>query len=69
MTIDLNYDQSQAVRRGEAVRLIAQDLGEVVVLQASAYEEALAEEREKAGWARLSKKAADRWGRENPFES
>jgi hypothetical protein len=69
MTLDLNQDQSQAVMRGETVRLSSHDLGEVVVLQLAAYEEALAEERERAGWSQLGKKAAERWGQENPFES
>lgn len=69
MTLDLNQDQSQAVMRGEPVRITSDALGEIVVLQVAAYEEALAEEREKAAWSKVGRKASERWGQENPFES
>jgi hypothetical protein len=68
MTLELTEEQRQAVQRGEAVRLSGTDLGKVVVLSASAFEGALLEEREKAEWAQLGRNAAERWGRENPYE-
>jgi ASC-1-like (ASCH) protein len=71
--IELTEQQRQAVKQGEAIRLLAPELGEdVVLLRAEAYDtirELLEEEREKAGWAKLARKAAVRWAEENPLES
>jgi hypothetical protein len=69
--IDLTEAQRQAVKKGEAVRLIDPESGEELVLLAAAAYEALRErredEQEKAAWAKLARKAADRWAQENPF--
>jgi hypothetical protein len=66
MTVELTEEQRQAIQRGEAVRLSVMDLGEVVVLPASAFV-ALLNEQDKAAWAKLARKAATRWAQENPF--
>jgi len=64
MMLNLNADQSQAVERGEAVRLPS-DMGEIVVVRAKAYERSLAE-RENAGRGKSATKDAQHWGRDNP---
>jgi hypothetical protein len=68
MTLNLTDAQSQAVKRGEAVRVNSNDLGEVVVLPAATYQ-LLSEEQDIAASKQLSGKALVRWGRENPYEA
>ena len=69
--IDLTEEQRQAILKGEAVRIPSPEIGEdLVLLRGALYEkirELLEEEREKAEWAKLSRKAANRWAQENPF--
>ena len=69
--IELTEKQRQALRNGEAVRVPALDNGEeVVLLRGEDYDRIqalLEDEREKASWAGLSRKAATRWAQENPF--
>jgi hypothetical protein len=71
MNIELTAEQQQAVQKAEAVRLTVPELnGDLVLLPAEQYEslrEFLDDEREKAAWARLARKAANRWAEENPF--
>jgi hypothetical protein len=71
MTIELTEEQRQAVRNGQPVRLTIPDLGgDLVLLPAEHYESIRAlveDEQEKVAWARLARKAADRWAEENPF--
>jgi hypothetical protein len=71
MNIELTEEQKQAVRNGEAVRLTVPELdSDVVLLRAEQYENLLEfseDEREKAAWAKLARKAANRWAEENPF--
>ena len=71
MTIELTEEQRQALRNGKTVRLTIPELGgDLVLLPAERYEsirELLEDEQEKAAWARLARKAADRWAEENPF--
>ena len=68
MSLELSDAQRQAVQRGEPVRLTADDLGDVVVLQAQAYEELVRADADKVAWAKVARKAADRWAEENPFQ-
>jgi hypothetical protein len=63
----LTAEQAEAVKSGKPIRVEVEDVGEVVVLLPAALAELLEEEREKAAWARVSRKAADRWAQENPF--
>jgi hypothetical protein len=69
--IQLTEEQSQALRNGEPVRLPAPELGkEVVLLRGEDFariQMLLQDDREKAAWAALGRKAADRWAQENPF--
>lgn len=65
MTIHLTEDQRQAVQRGEPVRVEALGLGEVVVLPAELYEEERQGDADLAAWAKLSRKAASKWAKEN----
>ena len=67
MTIHLTEDQRQAVQRGEPVRVEALGLGEIVVLQAELYDEEHHADAELAAWAKLSRKAASKWAKENPY--
>ena len=69
MTIDLNAEQFEAVRRGEPVRLITSGLGEVVVFKASEYEAQLDDDRCIAEWVQFGLDTSDRWSKENPFET
>jgi hypothetical protein len=70
MNIQLTDQQKQAARNGEAVRLTVPELdSDFVLLRAEKYElirDLLEDEREKAAWAKLARKAADRWAEENP---
>lgn len=68
MTVELSEEQRQAVRRGEAVRIVLDELGELVVVPAKEYDAMVEEERNKAAWARLARNAACSWGKENAFE-
>jgi hypothetical protein len=65
--MNLTAEQVDAVKNGQTVRVQVPGVGEVVVLLPSALTELLEEERDKASWARLSRKAAERWAQENPF--
>ena len=69
--MNLTLEQIEAVKKGEAVKLPLPEVGgEVVLLRAETYEEMrdmLQDDREKAAWAALGRKAADRWAHENPF--
>ncbi len=69
--IQLTQEQSQALRNGEAVRLPMPELGKEVVLLCGAdfarIQMLLEDDREKAAWASLGRKAAKRWAEENPF--
>jgi hypothetical protein len=71
MHIELTEEQRQAVMNGKTVLLTIPELGgDLVLLRADLYEsirDVLEDEREKAAWAKLSRKAADRWASENPF--
>ncbi len=69
--IELTQEQSQALRNGEPVRLLLAELGKEVVLVCAKdfarIQILLEDDREKAAWAALGRKAADRWARENRF--
>lgn len=69
--IQLTEEQSQALRDGKPVRLPLLDVGqEVVLLRGEDFariQMLLDDDREKAAWATLSRKAAIRWAEENPF--
>ena len=69
--IQLTEKESHALRNGEVVRVFLPDLGQdVVVLRAEDFarmQMLLEDGREKAAWAALGRKAAIRWGQENPF--
>ena len=71
MNIELTEDQGQAVRDGKTVLLTVPELGgELVLLRAERYEsirDFLQDQQEKAAWAKLARKAADRWAEENPY--
>lgn len=69
MTIDLNAEQIDAVKRGETVRLVTSGLGEVVIVRASEYKAQFEDDRCVAEWIQLGMESADRWARENPFET
>jgi hypothetical protein len=71
MHVESTEHQQQAVRNGEAVRVrvpgIATDL---VVLRAEEYDrlrECREDEQERAAWAKLTRKAANRQAAESPF--
>ncbi len=67
--IELTETQREAVRRGQAIRLAAPEIGvDVVLLRAELYEsirELLIDEQEKAAWAGCGRKAAENWIQEN----
>ena len=69
--IQLTEEQNQALRNGEPVRLPWPDLGkEVVLLRGEDFariQMLLEDDREKAAWAAVGRKAASRWAQENPF--
>ncbi len=69
--IQLTDEQNQALLKGEPVRLPLSDLGqEVVLLRGEDFariQMLLQDDREKAAWAAVGRKAADRWAQENPF--
>jgi len=69
--IELTEMHRQALRNGEAVRVSSPELGEDVVLVRGAdfarIQMLLEDEREKAAWAAVARKAASRWAEENPF--
>jgi hypothetical protein len=71
MNIELTEEQRQAVRDGKMVRLTVPELGgELVLLRAEHCEslgDLLQDEQEKAAWAKLARKAANRWAEENPY--
>ena len=71
MRIELTEQQQQAIRQGEAVRVTVPEMdGDLVLLRADQYadlRESLEDEREKAAWAKLGRKAANRWAGANPF--
>ena len=64
--MDLTAEQVTAVKNGETVHVQMPGVGEVIVLLPTALMELLEEEREKAAWARLARKAAEQWAQENP---
>jgi hypothetical protein len=63
--MQLTAEQQEAVKSGQAVHVQVPDVGEVVVLLPDALMELLEEERAKAAWARVARKAAERWSRES----
>jgi hypothetical protein len=69
--IELTEKHRQALRNGEAVRVPSPEIGEEAVLLRGAdfarIQMLLEDEREKAAWATVARKAASRWARENPF--
>jgi hypothetical protein len=69
--IELTEKHRQALRNGEAVRVPLPEMGEEVVLIRGAdfarIQLLLEDEREKAAWAEVARKAATRWAEENPF--
>lgn len=70
--IELNEKQQQALRNGEAVRVAAANMSEdLVLLRGEDYariQALLEDEREKAAWAGVARKAGTRWAQENAFE-
>ncbi len=71
MTIELTELQRQAVKNGEAVRVLVPEIGEdVVLLSAAHYEsirELLEDQREQQGVLRYAMKQAAKVARENPY--
>ena len=67
MTIYLTDDQQQAIERGEPVQVEALGLGEIVVVSAELYNEARQADAELAAWAEVSREAANKWAKENPY--
>jgi len=65
--MNLTAEQLEAVKKGETVHVQMPGVGEVLVLLPAALTELLEEEREKAAWARLARKAAERWASENSY--
>ena len=65
--MNLTVEQVEAVKKGETVHVQMPGVGEVLVLLPGALTDLLEEEREKTGWARLARKAAERWAQDNPF--
>ena len=67
----LTVEQIESLRRGEPVRLNPPELGENVVViresQLSQLRELLDDEKEKAAWAQLARKARDSWSQENAY--
>jgi hypothetical protein len=67
----LTVEQIESLRRGEPVRLSPPELGEsVVVIRETEFrglQELLEDEKEKAGWAQLARKARDSWAEENAY--
>jgi hypothetical protein len=72
VNIELTEEQRQAVTDGKTVRLTVPELGgDLVLLRAERYErirDLLEDEQEKAAWAKLARKAANRWAEENTYE-
>lgn len=62
--MQLTAEQSEAVKSGQAVHVQVPDVGEVVILLPEALAELLEEERAKAAWAKMARKAAERWAQE-----
>jgi len=69
--IELTEQQRQAVRNGEAIRLLAPEIGEdVVLLRAAQYEsmrDLLEDQREQEAVLRYSMKQAAKVAKENPY--
>lgn len=65
--MQLTEEQREAVKSGQAVHVQVPDVGEVVILLPDALTELLEEERARAAWAKLARKATERWAQENPF--
>ena len=69
--IELTEQQCQAVKNGEAIRVMAPEAGgDVVLLQATQYEsirELLEDEREQAAISRHAMKQARKIAQENPY--
>jgi hypothetical protein len=63
--MNLTEEQAEALKKGETVRVQITGVGEVVILLPSVLTKLLEEERDKAAWARLARKAAVQWAREN----
>jgi len=67
----LTVEQIESLRRGEPVRMDAPELGEgVVVIRESVFRElreASDDEKEKAAWAELARKARDSWAADNAY--
>ena len=71
MMIELTEQQRQAVRNGEAVQVLAPEIGEdVVLLTAKLYEtmlESLEDQHEQKAILRYSMKQAKKVAQENPY--
>ena len=69
--IELTEEQRQAIRNGEAVRLVAPEIGEdVILLSAAQYEslrESLEDQREQEAVLHYSMKQAAKVAKENPY--
>ena len=65
--MQLTAEQREAVKSGQPVHMEVPDVGEVVILLPDALAELLEEERGRAAWARVARKAAERWDQENPL--
>ena len=67
----LTVEQIESLRRGEPIQLDPPELGERVVVIREAdiarLQETLDDEREKAAWAELARKARDSWAAENAY--
>ena len=67
MTLEITDQQWLAIERGESVYVNAGSVGALVLLKADAFDDALAQDRDKAALASAGRRAADHWARENPF--
>ena len=66
MVIQISDEQRSALQRGEAVRVTADDVGDVVVIRAVKVAADGAADDARA-WAQTARQARDSWGEVNPF--
>ena len=69
MILELTEQQRQAVVRGDPVRINAAGIGDVIVFRPGEIAAQDGESDELAQMAALARRAAKRWGEENPFQS
>lgn len=71
MSIDLNEEQRQAVKKGEAVRVSVPEVGgDIVLMSAERYEdirELQEDERQQKAFREAGLKSALRWMKDNPY--